>query len=208
MVHISRKAVLVIILTVLVIVGAAVSSRLLSKKADIKPSPETPAFKSRSSESNFIENKSPENTAAVDRSACDIFSLEDAKKILGPNVKNEVSDTIMPKNSEHIVISTCSYSSEPNAGSSSRTASLLVRKALNAEGSANDKAQFGPNKPSTAQDIFGYGEAAYWNSDFRELNILKGDVWYIITAGSTVATERKLEDALNIANLIKSKQIF
>ncbi len=119
------------------------------------------------------------------------------KRFWGAGAKPANSNSEVPKDADHVIISTCTY--QLGEGTAGKAASLLARTAKDAEGSANDKAQFSSQRPSNAQEVNGYGDVAYWNVDFAELNILKGNVWYVITNGPPRAPERTLAVAIKMA---------
>lgn len=122
--------------------------------------------------------------------ACNVFSYSQAKIILGDNNLTIDSDA---KEIEGFTINSCSYSI--NSSESRQKASLLIRKSKNKTNSNEDKAQFSVYKPAGAENITGYGDAAYWNSDFGELHILNDGSWYVITNGPDDAVKRKLEES-------------
>jgi hypothetical protein len=169
-----------------------------SQKTNDTPQP-TSSGTSRSSEANPAP-PSPEKTP-VD--ACEKFTLEDAQKLIGDNAQIVNSEDSKPRETEDIRITTCAY--QAGGGSNAKSTSLLVRVAKTPEGSSQDKAQFGPNRPSNAVDIADFGDTGYWNTDFGELHILKGSNWYIMTAGPQNASERKMEDAVSMAKLLDNK---
>ena len=135
--------------------------------------------------------------------ACDVLPHGQAKIILGEDNLTISSDT---KEIEGFTIRSCSYTT--NSKESRRKASLLIRKSINNTNSDADRAQFSVYQPASAKNIAGYGDAAYWNSDFGELHILNDGSWYVITNGPDNAEQRKLEDAKIIANFLKKTSVF
>jgi len=133
--------------------------------------------------------------------ACDILTQDIADKVVGKPTKADASNADAPKDVDHLVISSCTFKSVDGTS----TTTLLWRAAKDTEGSAHDKEQFGPNKPLNAESVTGYGDTAYWDADFKQLNILKGPNWYILTAGPTEPANRNLDQAKQFADLIKPK---
>ena len=195
----------VIIAASVLLIAAGTGTYLLTKSDNKANAPSQEQASNNSSPSNPVANPDKKNSPVADKKVCDIFTSEDAKKILGESAKPTDSNNDKPKDVNHVLISTCTYQLDAGAGITGKSASLLARTAKDAEGSANDKAQFSSQRPSNAQEVKGYGDAAYWNVDFAELNILKGNVWYIITNGPPRAPERTLAEAITMADLIKTR---
>jgi hypothetical protein len=185
-----------VIVLLLVLAGGGFYFANKSQKVTDPSQPGTSGT-SRSSEANPAP-PSPTNTP-VD--ACEKFTLEDARQVIGDSAQVVNSEDTAPRETNDIKITICTYRAAPGL----KSASLLVRVAKTTEGSSQDEAQFGPNRPVNAVNVPDLGDSAYWNSDFAELHILKGTTWYVITAGPPSATERKMEDAVNMAKLLNNK---
>ncbi len=141
--------------------------------------------------------------------ACDVFTLEEAKKVLGETA--EVPDTVVPPtaSSDDISVSQCIYQTPADTLAAIRAqkqASVLVRGAKTETGADSNKDYFsGSTRPAEAEDVSGYGDAATWNAQFGQLNILKNNNWYILQTGSSTPAERTLEQAKSMADAIISK---
>ncbi len=134
------------------------------------------------------------------KKACDILSLEDAKKLFSDD-----SVTITPEDntgaqSSDIGVSSCSYIDK-----SMKTATILVRSAKTDAGQESNKIQFTQKRPPNTQDVSGYGEGAYWNLQLAQLNILKGNTWYILSYGAPNINQRTLGETEQMAKLISGK---
>jgi hypothetical protein len=142
---------------------------------------------------------------AVD--ACDVLTENIAKQVLGDTAKNgEIPGGTSTKD---VTVSSCVYTAriDPNGKisiSNTKGVSVLVRAAKTNTGAGTNKAQFSSAKPAGVQDVSGIGDAAYFDPQFGQLNILKGGNWYIVTnyAGSTNGT---VESNKLLANLLSLK---
>jgi hypothetical protein len=125
------------------------------------------------------------NYNAVD--ACSVLTPDIAKQTLGSNI-TKASTPNSTVSSSDITVSTCSYISnavptgDVVATPKSSGVWLIVRSAKSAAGADSNKAQFLSDKPSNVKPIDGLGDGAFYNDQFRQLNVLKGNNWYIITA--------------------------
>ena len=141
--------------------------------------------------------------------ACDVFTLDDAKKALGDTAQK--SDISSPSaSSDMIEVTQCLYE-QPMGDTlasikSQKQASLLVRGAKDQAGvDSNDSVFKGSNKPVGMLDVSGYGDAAFWNPQFGQLNIYKNGNWYILSVGPITPTDKKIEDAKAQADVLINK---
>jgi hypothetical protein len=140
------------------------------------------------------------------KKACNVFKLSDAKELLGDTAKGGVNPIY--ESSNDLDVSTCTYTQDPgeNAAVSSRkSATLLVRAPLTNKGKLSNQNEFGPLEPGGVQDVSGYGDNAYWDPQHGQLNILKHDTWYIVSYGPTSPTDRTLDDAKKLADILINK---
>jgi hypothetical protein len=140
------------------------------------------------------------------KNACTIFTLADAKQLLGDTAKggsNPVFDS-----SADFDVSTCTYTQDQgaNAPVSSRKSSTLQVQAPKTDiGIASNQKEFGPLKPAGVQDITGYGDQAYWDPEHGQLNILKNNIWYIVSYGPSTPSSRTLDQTKQLIDIIISK---
>jgi hypothetical protein len=143
---------------------------------------------------------------AKPKRACSIFSLAVAKQLLGPNVKG--GETPTTSSSKDLTVATCTYAQDAGSNtpvSSTKSASLLIRVPKTQAGTTSNQNQFGPLKPADAQIVSGYGDSAYWSTQFGQLNILKHDTWYILNYGPVTPSARTLDQTKQLADLIIDK---
>ena len=111
--------------------------------------------------------------------ACDVFTDSVAAQVLGASyVKGTVTD---PTSSDDIVFDNCIYTAGPEANPPHST-SVAVRSAKTSNGADSNKAMFtATGRPAGAEAVSGYGDAAYWDPGLGQLDILKGNNWYIVS---------------------------
>ncbi len=132
--------------------------------------------------------------------ACTVVTQAVADAVLGAGAKT--SDTTAgDTSSDDIVVSTCSYSQS----SSIKTMTLLARSAKTSDGASSNADQFTTGLPATAEKITGYGDSAYWDPTYGQLNILKHNNWYILSVGGLKPSDKSLADAKTFATQIDAK---
>ncbi len=139
------------------------------------------------------------------KQACDIFTLADAKRLLGDSAKGGASEE---SSSSDLAISSCTYmrdsgNNAPVSGSVS--ASLLMRAPKTTVGIDSNQSQFDRLLPSDTQTVGGYGSAAYWDPQYGRLNILKNNIWYTLNFGPATPSSRTLAQTQQLADLLIDK---
>lgn len=145
-------------------------------------------------------NATPTSTSSYKVvTACTIFTLSDAKVVLGNDAKAGSANGVGDASSGDIAVSTCSYSSAV----SGKTITVLARAAKTAAGAASNVGVFGPNKPTGKQDVSGIGDKAFWDAQLSQLDVLQGNNWYIIgnmtgthTDSGALATSQAVYDQI------------
>ena len=183
-------------LPVVVIVIAVVATFLI---LNVKKNPDSAAPKDQTAQTNLVTKQ-----------ACGLFTLDDAKKVLGDTAVKADDSASSSASSEDIEVSQCLYqlptSSDIASLSNQKQASLLVRSPKTQTGADSNKDYFtGTSKPTNIQDVSEYGDDAFWSPDYGQLDILKGDQWYILQVGSTALGSRTQDEAKKMASVIISK---
>jgi hypothetical protein len=137
----------------------------------------------------------------IDNHACRVFTIDDAKALMGGGVKTG-QDPVSTA-SPDLNVSTCTYTL--SAASDHQSASLLARVPITDKGIASNNNEFGPLKPTTVQDVDGYGDHAYWDAEHGQLNILKNNIWYILSFGPAAPSSRSLQQTQQLADLLIDK---
>jgi hypothetical protein len=140
------------------------------------------------------------------KNACSIFTLADAKQLLGDTAKGGISPIYTT--TTDFEVSTCSYTQDQGANapvSSKKSATLLMQAPRTETGIASNLKEFGPLKPTGVQDLPGYGDQAYWDAEHGQISILKKNVWYILSNGPNTPSNRTLDDAKLLADMLINK---
>lgn len=130
------------------------------------------------------------------KSACQIFTMANAKDILGSQVRSINTPSAGQTSTDNVRVSSCAYETTITA------ASLTARAALHRSAYATNVIGFQSTRAAAAEqgldihtDISSqYHVAAYYNPTFKQLNILlhHGQYWLIIQADKGRATTEKL----------------
>ncbi|HSX00316.1 MAG TPA: hypothetical protein VLH38_04735 [Patescibacteria group bacterium] len=192
------KKLVFIIGGIIIVAGIVIGAVLLLHKSDNKSTGKT-----NQSSSSTSTAAAPTNTDSYkDVEACKTFTLPDAKVLLGGDVKAGAGNGVGDASSGDIDVSTCSYSSV----SSGKTVTVLARSAKTAAGAESNASVFGVNKPVGKQDVSGIGDKAFWDPPLSQLDVLKGNNWYIIgNITGTHADSGTLETSQAVYNQIRDK---
>jgi hypothetical protein len=151
--------------------------------------------------------KKPAANIPAQKQACGIFTLADAKQLLGDSAKG--GENPADTSSQDVDVTVCSYLQDLSSSnvpvSSGKSASLTVKIPKTDDGIKSNQGQFGIVKPGNVQDVSGYGDSAYWDSEHGQLNILKSNTWYILSNGPTTPASRTLDEARQLADLLINK---
>ena len=177
-----------------VLVGAAVAAVVI-------------ATKNSHSHDDKLSTDVPQTTKKTDfKEACEVFTLADAKSLLGDNAKG--GETGPELSSDDLAVSTCTYTQDAGSNapiSTSKSATLLVRAPKTSKGTISNQNEFGPLKPAAVQAVEGYGDKAYWDAPHGQLNILKNNVWYVLSYGPATPADRSLDQARQLADSLINK---
>lgn len=136
------------------------------------------------------------------REACDYFKQADADQLLGAG--SQKGSLNADASSSDVHVSTCTYTTKAETleeARNMRTASVLVRAPLTETGAESNETPF-QNRPQGAQDVSGYGDQAYWDPSMGQLNVLKDNTWLIISNGKSHASDRTLDEAKKLADIV------
>lgn len=182
-----RKAIIITI-AIITLAGIGVGAYF----AFIKPADSN----SSSGKSSGSNSSGSTKVTYVPIDACDVLTEGIAKEVIGSNLQktSASSNTITTAD---IAVSSCNFLSKLDPSDTSDVpkisgASLLVRVAKTSVGAESNRAQF-LIKDKDVQAIAGIGDDAFYNPAFRQLHILKGNNWYIITAYKDSITNSSLD---------------
>ena len=136
--------------------------------------------------------------------ACDVFTLDVAKQVLGDQAKQSDTDGAGHASTDDISVSSCIY--EAGSGRDVIIANALVRGAKHKEAYQSNTYGFEsareqgtePGKKVSSQKINGLGDDAYYNPSTKQVNVLvnNGQYWLILQVGGERAPAEKLGNAL------------
>lgn len=141
--------------------------------------------------------------------ACDVLTEEIAKSLLGDKL-NKGSTPVGSVTTASIGVSNCGFLKQEVATGSSEPkisgASLLVQFAKDATGAALNKSQFESGiLSSDVKKISDVGDSAFYNPQYRQLHVLKGSNWYIVTYYKNSMLNSSLESDLELAKKMQFK---
>lgn len=149
-------------------------------------------------------NTAQASTSSNYKKACDIFTLADAKTLLGDTAKGRGADT----SSGDLAVTSCTYTQDSGGNApvtASKTAALLVRAPRTDIGASSNRGQFAKLKPADAPAVSGYGDSAYWDAEHGQLDILKNNTWYILSYGSITPADRTIDQTKQLADVLINK---
>jgi hypothetical protein len=138
-------------------------------------------------------------------SACDLFTEQDARQILGDKaLKSNESPGVQSNN---VSLSRCGYTNGTGDVSSLVVAAVVVRSGVNDNGVEQNKNEFNDGRPNTGTEtITDLGDSAYFNKRNGQLNVLEGKNWIVISYGvGSDPQSNKIEDAVQLARNVVAK---
>lgn len=147
-----------------------------------------------------------QNSARQILVACDVMSLDDARRAIGDDAEKPADASTANASSDDIEVTQCLYQTPAGDVASiknQKQASLLTRSAKTDTGAESNQQVFeGGARPPGVQTVEGYGESAFWNPEFGQLNILQNDNWHVVQVGGSVPSDRTLDDAKKLADAV------
>lgn len=135
---------------------------------------------------------SSNSSAFIDVDTCEVLSQKIADEQLGGASQKAAAST-PTVHSEDLTVSNCIYS-KGLAG-----VGLLARSAKTTVGAMSNKDQFRDGRPDGVQNVDGIGDAAYFEPTTKQLNILVGNNWYILTTYKEKLSDTTLEETVELA---------
>jgi hypothetical protein len=133
-------------------------------------------------------------------SACNTLNPLLVAQLFNGNVA-ATKDKDTKGNSNDIQVTSCSYITD-NPASKGVTATMKLRSPQTTAGVAQNKKDF--ESAAKQKDIVqGYGDMAFWDPSTGELNILKRNIWYTVSFGSSTLSDHSLDQTKKLADAIK-----
>lgn len=134
--------------------------------------------------------------------ACDLFTSNEAKELLGdkviPGTKKDASlagDTVTTQ---------CSYTDANEDTDNLIVAAIAVRSGVNEKGVQRNKSEFALGRAAQGSEVVNdLGDSAYFNRERGQLNVLNGYDWIIVSYGvGTEPEANSLDKAIELANKV------
>ena len=130
--------------------------------------------------------------------ACTVFTQEDAQKVIG---KEASADPVNPKAKRPKVIPACTYHA-------TKDGQKIIASAAFKWGKNNEDAQRAFEDArmqfQTKPMLFSDAEA-FWSAKTGELMLRKGKTWLTVAVGPAQATQRDMNDARKLAEILVKK---
>src|SRR5688572_28163061 len=130
--------------------------------------------------------------------ACNVFTAEDAKKVLGDSASPEPSN---PKVRRPKVVLGCAYHGSKEGKPISATAQFKFARTPDEQARAFDEARL---QLQTKPMLFP-GAEAFWAGKAGQMHVRKGKAWLTLQVGPANVRERDVESAKKLAELLVKK---
>ncbi len=125
--------------------------------------------------------------------ACDLLTQTKAEALLGSEVIRSVNEDAVI--SGDTATSKCGYTDKNQDVNQMRVAAVIVRSGINDQGVEQNRTEFALGKPKDhTQIVSDVGDAAYYNTQNGQLNVLDDKQWLILSYGVGAAPEANDKD--------------
>ncbi len=130
--------------------------------------------------------------------ACEVFTQVDAEKVLGTTA---ATDPVNPKVRRPKVVANCTYKGFKDGKAVAASAQFRFGRTDNDAHSAFEDArmQF-QTKPMLIS-----GTEAFWSAKTGQMNMRKGRAWLTLSVGPQKFSDRNLDDAKKLAEILAKK---
>jgi hypothetical protein len=142
---------------------------------------------------------SPALAAEETFDACEVFTQGDAEKALGTAA---ASEPVNPKVKRPKVVPACTYNGFKDGKAVAATAQFKFGKT---EGDAQKAFDDARMQFQTKPMLISGTEAAFWSSKTGQMNLRKGRAWLTVSVGPQKLSERDLNDAKKLAEILAKK---
>jgi hypothetical protein len=169
-----KKAVIAIVVGLVIVAGAAAAFMQLQGKSDKDATADTSTSESSDTKqaSNDIKSKK----------ACELITLADAKTLIGDNAALlEGSGTPNAATTADVSVDNCSYSAD---GATLGDMKQIVIQVHTGESAEVKQAYDNYKKDYPGDPLPELGSTAYYATETKQVNVLKGNSWFFVGAGS------------------------
>ena len=131
--------------------------------------------------------------------ACEVFTQADAEKALGTTAAGE---PVNPKVKRPKVVPACTYNGFKDGKAVAASAQFRFGKTeADAQKAFDDARMQFQTKPMLISGT----EAAFWSAKTGQMNLRKGRTWLTVSVGPQKLSERDLNDAKKLAEILAKK---
>jgi hypothetical protein len=130
--------------------------------------------------------------------ACEVFTVEDAQKVIGMEA---AADPVNPKAKRPKVIPTCTYHGVKDGTKIAATATFRWGKTNEDTQKAFEDARM----QFQTKPLLLSGAEAFWSGKTGEMMLRKGRTWLTLAVGPAPVTQRDLNDARRLAEILVKK---
>jgi len=130
--------------------------------------------------------------------ACDVFTSDDAEKVLGTTA---AAEPVNPKVKKPKVILTCTYTGFKDSKPVAATVQFRFGRSDEEAQRAFEEARL----QYQTKPLLVSGAESFWSSKTGQLNLRKGRAWATISVGSPKVNERDMADAKKLAEILVKK---
>ena len=131
--------------------------------------------------------------------ACQVFTQAEAEKVLATAAAGE---PVNPKVKRPKVVTTCKYTGVKDDKPVEAQAQFRVMKTPAEAAQAFDQSKL---QIATKPLLVKGADAAFWSGKTGQMNVRKGRTWLVVHAGAVKPTERDLEQARKLAEVLVPK---
>ncbi len=188
----KRNVIIAVVIAISIVIGVGVYTLLANRS---------------SSTSQDTVATTTSNVQLRPVAACDILTETIAKAAIGDNL-SDTPPASGSSSSDDLSVTNCTYTTKADASTTPikiSGVSLLVRSALTTVGIESNKQAFISSRPDDAQDISDIGDQAFYSAKYRQLNVLKGNNWYILMIYKDNAINSSLTSTKALAQKLEFK---
>lgn len=150
------------------------------------------------------DNDKTQNAVVPAKKTCKILSFNSAYILLGKTVSAANTDTsALDINTDDYAVSRCAYEQSEKLSPEHKVTEIVAYTAKNDKVKKNLVKQFSSYPKEDWNTA--YSEYGYWDKDRGQLNILKGNTWYVMEYGPAKAKDRTESQTQDMADLVFSR---
>jgi hypothetical protein len=130
--------------------------------------------------------------------ACDLFTIDEARRVLGANAEAE---PVNPKARKPKVVATCTWWASKDGKPVSASATFrFARNESDARRAFDEEKLKFQTKPMLIGDA-----TAFWSAKQGALQMLKGRTWVVVSVGGAKPVDRDMDASKRVAEALEKK---